>query len=44
MVLMDPAGQLQLHVYSLSYFCTNNSTEYEVLLLGLTLSAKLKVK
>lgn len=43
-VLMEPGGQLYLHAYSLSYFCKNNSTKYEALLLGLTLVVELKVK
>lgn len=44
MVLMEPGGQLHLHAYSLSYFCTNNSAEQEALLLGFTLAIELKVK
>ena len=42
-VLMDPEGQLYLHAFSLNYFCTNNSAEYDALMLGLELAIKKNV-
>ena len=41
---MDPEGQLYLHAFSLNYFCTNNSAEYDALILGLELAIKKNVK
>ena len=41
-VLMDPDGQLYLHAYSLNYFCTNNTVEYDALILGLELAIQME--
>lgn len=35
---------MNLHAYSLTLFCTNNSPKYEALLLGLTFAIDIKVK
>ena len=43
-VLMDPDGQLHLHAYSLNYFCTNNTAEYDALILGLELAAQMDIR
>ena len=42
-VLMDPDGRLHPHAYSLNYFCTNNTTEYDALILGMELAFSLAV-
>ena len=43
-VLMDPEGQLHLHAFSLNFFCTNNTAEYDALICGMELAIKLNVK
>ena len=43
-VLMDPEAQLHLHAYSLNYFCTNNTTEYDALILGLELAIQMEIR
>ena len=43
-VLMDPDGQLHLHAYSLNYFCTNNTAEYDALILGMELAIQLNIR
>ena len=40
-VLMDPDDQLHLHAYSLNYFCTNNTTEYDALICGMEMAIQL---
>ena len=42
-VLMDPDGQLNLHSYSLNYFCTNNTAEYDALILGRELAIRMEI-
>ena len=41
---MDPDGQLHLHAYSSNYFCTNNTAEYDALILGLELAAQMGIQ
>ena len=43
-VFVEPSGKMHLHAYNLAYFYTNNSVEYEALLLGLMLAKELKVE
>ena len=43
-VLVEPSGKMHLHAYNLVYFSTNNSAEYEAMLLGLLLAKQLKVE
>lgn len=43
-VLVEPSGNMYLHAYNLSYFCTKNSAKYKPILLGLLLAMNLKVE
>ena len=43
-VLVEPLKKMELHACNLLYFCTNNSVEYEAILLGLLLEKQLKVE
>ena len=43
-VLMDPDSKLHLHAYSLNYFCTNNTAEYDALNLGLELVIQMEIQ
>ena len=40
---MDPEGQLYLHAYSLNYFCTNNTSQYDALICGMELAIQMNV-
>ena len=41
---MDPYGRLHLHAYSLNYFSTNNTTEYDALICGMELAIQMNVR
>ena len=43
-VLMEPNGELHLHAFSLNYFNTNNTVEYDALILGLELAIQKEVQ
>ena len=43
-VLMDTDGQLHHHAYSLNYLCTNNTAEYDALILGLQLAVQMDIR
>jgi ribonuclease HI len=42
--LRSPDGETNIFPYGLEFYCTNNNTEYESLILGLNLSIDMNIK